>query len=157
VKKHWYCGKSALVLSWSFDVNSQKKRQDLLVLRLFQHPLLVLVDVPGFYQERIKSGMGLSFMVPNYYMLKRSYVPRITVITRAYGGAYDDELKTHWCRHELCMANCRNCRDGSQRSFRNYLKNEINKAKILRLNFRKEAEYAKLFAILILQPKEVLR
>jgi propionyl-CoA carboxylase beta chain len=36
----------SLVLSWSFDVNSSKKRH--LVLRLFQHPLLVLVDVPGF-------------------------------------------------------------------------------------------------------------
>jgi propionyl-CoA carboxylase beta chain len=33
--------------------------------------------------------MGLSFMVPNYY-ISEATVPRITVITRkAYGGAYD--------------------------------------------------------------------
>jgi acetyl-CoA carboxylase carboxyltransferase component len=50
------------------DVNSSKKRQDYSFLRLFQHPLLVLVYQVS-YQERIKSGMGLSFMVPNYYML----------------------------------------------------------------------------------------
>jgi propionyl-CoA carboxylase beta chain len=48
-KKHWYCGKPALYLAGVLDVNSSKKAaQDLLVLRLFQHPLLVLVDVPGF-------------------------------------------------------------------------------------------------------------
>jgi propionyl-CoA carboxylase beta chain len=129
VKKHWYCGKSALVLSWSFDVNSSEKRHDLLVLRLFQHPLLVLVDVPGFLPGTDQEWHGIIVHGAKLlYALSEATVPRITVITRAYGGAYDDELETHWCRHELCMANCRNCRDGSQRSFRNYLKNEINKA-----------------------------
>jgi propionyl-CoA carboxylase beta chain len=46
-KKHWYCGKPALVLSWSFDVNFEKSGKIYSFCDCFNIPL-VLVDVPGF-------------------------------------------------------------------------------------------------------------
>ena len=57
----------------------------------FNIPLLVLVDVPGFYLEPIRNGEDYQAWGPKLlYALCEATVPKCTVITRkAYGGAYD--------------------------------------------------------------------
>jgi propionyl-CoA carboxylase beta chain len=84
-------------------VNSSKSGSIYLFCDCFNIPLLVLVDVLGFYRERIKNGTGLSF-TELLYALSEATVPRVTVITRkAMVVRYDDdELETHWCRYEFC-------------------------------------------------------
>jgi propionyl-CoA carboxylase beta chain len=88
----------------------------------FNIPLMVLVDVPGFLPGTDQEWNGI---ITNgaklLYALSEATVPRVTVITRkAYGGAYDVMNQTYWCRHELCLAFCRNCRNGSQRCERDH-------------------------------------
>jgi propionyl-CoA carboxylase beta chain len=115
-KKHWYCGKSALVLSWSFDVNSsKKKRQDLPFLRLFQHPFVGL-DVPGFLPGTDQEWHGIIVHGAKLlYALSEATVPRITVIHEHMVVLMMMNSK-HIGADMNYVANCRNCCDGSQRS-----------------------------------------
>jgi propionyl-CoA carboxylase beta chain len=76
-------------LYWSLDVNSSKKAARFTRFAIVSTSLLVLVDVPGFLPGTIKSGMGLSFMVLNCCMLKRTTVPKLPLSHETYGGAYD--------------------------------------------------------------------
>jgi propionyl-CoA carboxylase beta chain len=56
---------------------------------LFQHPLLVLVDVPGFLPGTDQEWHGIIVHGAKLLYAQEATVPRITVITRKYGGAYD--------------------------------------------------------------------
>jgi propionyl-CoA carboxylase beta chain len=68
----------------------KKKKAARSFLRLFQHPLLVLVDVPGFLPGTDQEWHGIIAWCQITICSKRSYRSRITVITRkAYGAAYD--------------------------------------------------------------------
>jgi propionyl-CoA carboxylase beta chain len=53
----------------------------------FNIPLLVLVDVPGFYPERIRMARNVHG-AKLLYALSEATVPRITVVLKP-GGAYD--------------------------------------------------------------------
>jgi propionyl-CoA carboxylase beta chain len=54
-------------------------------LRLFQHPLLVLVDVPGFLPGTDQEWHGIIVHGAKLlYALSEATVPRITVITRKH-------------------------------------------------------------------------
>ena len=83
----------------------------------FDIPILTFVDVPGFLpgtgQEHggvIKHGAKLLFAYGE------ATVPKVTVITRkAYGGAYDVmSLEAPARRHQLCLADRRDRRDGRE-------------------------------------------
>ena len=57
-------------LAGVLDNHAQTNQHVLCVSAIaFNIPLLVFEDVPGFYLEPIKSGMELSIMAQNYYML----------------------------------------------------------------------------------------
>jgi propionyl-CoA carboxylase beta chain len=86
-KKHWYCGKSAPVLSRSFDVNSSKKAARFTVLRLFQHPFVGLENLVFTWNRSRVAWIIVHGAV--VLCLSEATVPRITVITRKAGGAYD--------------------------------------------------------------------
>jgi propionyl-CoA carboxylase beta chain len=97
------------------DVNSSKKRQDLLVSAIVSTSLISF-GVPGFLPGTDQEWHGIIVHGAKLlYALSEATVPyRYHAKRKAYGGAYDVELKTHWCRHELCMANCRNCCYGTK-------------------------------------------
>jgi hypothetical protein len=102
----------------------------------------------AYYQERIKSGISSAQIT-----VCQAKLPYLELSHKAYGGAYDDELKTHWCRHmhgQLPKLPWWEPKEPVS------LKKEINKAEDPAAKLWKEAEYASCLPILILQLKEVL-
>ena len=90
----------------------------------FNIPIVTFVDVPGFlpgtsqeYGGLIKHGAKLLFAYAE------ATVPKVTVITRkAFGGAYDVMASKHLAgRHELCVADGADRRDGRQGRGRDHL------------------------------------
>jgi propionyl-CoA carboxylase beta chain len=91
-------------------------------LRCFNIPLLVLVDVPGFLPGTDQEWNGIIVHGAKLlYALSETTVPSNCNHRKAYGGAYDVMNSKHIGADMNFAANCRNCRDGSQRCLGNYL------------------------------------
>jgi propionyl-CoA carboxylase beta chain len=56
---------------------------------LFQHPLLVLVDVPGFLPGTDQEHGIIVHGAKLLYALSEATVPKLPLSRKAYGGAYD--------------------------------------------------------------------
>ena len=128
-----------------------KKERDLFdFVIVFNIPLLVLVDVPGFLPGTDQEWHGIIVNGAKLlYAFSEATVPRVTLITRkAYGGAYDvmnskhigADLNFAWPTAEIAVM-------GAKGASEIIFKREIEKAEdpIAKLT-EKEAEYAEKFA-----------
>lgn len=85
-------GNQPSVLAGVLDINSSRKAARFVrTCDVFNVPLLVLVDVPGFMPGTDQEWNGvITHGAKLLYAFSEATVPRVTVITRkAYGGAYD--------------------------------------------------------------------
>lgn len=85
-------GNQPAVLAGVLDINSSRKAARFVrTCDVYNIPLLVLVDVPGFMPGTDQEWHGvITHGAKLLYAFSEATVPRITVITRkAYGGAYD--------------------------------------------------------------------
>ncbi len=85
-------GNQPAVLAGVLDINSSRKAARFVrTCDVYNVPLLVLVDVPGFMPGTDQEWHGvITHGAKLLYAFSEATVPRITVITRkAYGGAYD--------------------------------------------------------------------
>lgn len=85
-------GNQPAVLAGVLDINSSRKAARFVrTCDVYNIPILVLVDVPGFMPGTDQEWGGvISHGAKLLYAFSEATVPRVTVITRkAYGGAYD--------------------------------------------------------------------
>ena len=117
---------------------------------VFNIPLLVLVDVPGFLPGTDQEWNGIIVNGAKLlYAFSEATVPRVTLITRkAYGGAYDvmnskhigADLNLAWPTAEIAVMGAKGA---SEIIFRKEIASADDPAAKLT---EKEAEYAEKFA-----------
>ena len=93
------------------DINASRKAARFVrFCDAFNIPLVTLVDVPGFLPG---TGQEYGGVITHGAKLLFAYCE--ATVPKVWRGLYRDVLQTYSRRHQLCLAECRDSRDGCQR------------------------------------------